>query len=130
MIMSRKYLPMLLFIFCSTHAIAQADYYYYQGDKIPLTPNEDKVVVSIPKDGDMTSESIRANVEVLTTIIDETFDILVIARSDLEKLTTLDFWEEGAKSVILTSCYFTENNEEICTTPYLDVRLKKEEDFD
>ena len=130
MIMSRKYLPMLLFIFCSIHAIAQTDYYYYQGDKIPLTPNEDKVVVSIPKDGDMTSESIRANVEVLTTIIDETFDILVIARSDLEKLTTLDFWEESAKSVILTSCYFTENNEEICTTPYLDVRLKKEEDFD
>jgi hypothetical protein len=129
MIMSRKYL-LLLFISCSIHAIAQTDYYYYQGNKISLTLNENKVCVSIPKDCDKTCESIRTNVKVLTTIIDETFDIIVITRSDFEKLTTLDFWEEGAKSVILTSCYFTENNEEICTTPYIDVRLKKEEDFD
>ena len=126
--MSRKYL-LLLFISCSIHAIAQTDYYYYQGNKISLTLNENKVCVSIPKDCDKTCESIRTNVKVLTTIIDETFDIIVITRSDFEKLTTLDFWEEGAKSVILTSCYFTENNEEICTTPYIDVRLKKEEDF-
>ena len=127
--MSRKYL-LLLFISCSIHAIAQTDYYYYQGNKIPLTLNEKKVVVSIPKDRDKTCESIRTNVKVLTTIIDETFHIIVITRSDFEKLNTLDFWEEGAKLVILTSCYFTENNEEICTTPYLDVRLKKEEDID
>ena len=125
----KKFL-LLLFISCSIHAIAQTDYYYYQGSKIPLTLNENKVCVSIPKDCDKICESIRTNVEVLTTIIDETFDIIVITRPDFEKLTTLDFWEEGAKSVILTSCYFTENNEEICTTPYIDVRLKKEEDVD
>ena len=56
--MSRKIL-LILFISCSIHAIAQTDYYYYQGNKIPLTLNEKKVVVSIPKDRDKTCESIR-----------------------------------------------------------------------
>ena len=129
--MSKKTIFMLLFIIsCSTHAIAQTDYYYYQGKKIPLTLNENKVCVSIPKTCDKTSESIQANAKVLLTIEDKTFDIFAITRSDYEKLTSLDSWEEDAKSVILTSVYFTENNEEVYSTPYLNIKLKKEEDKD
>ena len=129
--MNRNFLLVLLFIIsCSTHVIAQTDYYYYQGKKIPLTQDENKVCVSIPKTCDKTSESIQANVKVLMTIEDKTFDIFVITRSDYEKLTSLDSWEEDAKSVILTSGYFTENNEEVYATPYLNIRLKKEEDKD
>lgn len=127
--MSRIYI-LIVFILCSIHSIAQTDYYYYQGNKIPLILNENKLCISIPKEFDKISERIRANVEVLATIIDETFDIIVIAKSDFEKLTTQDFWGEDAKSVILTSCYFTESNEEICVTPYINLRLKKEEDVD
>ena len=103
-------------------------FYYYNGSKIPLTLNENKVVVSIPKECDETCERIRANVNVLGMVEDETFDILVIARSDYEHLTSLNSWEEDAKSVILTSCYITENNEEVCASPYLNVRLKNEQD--
>ena len=129
--MSRKILLMLLFIIsCSTHAIAQTDYYYYQGKKISLTKDENMVCVCIPKTCDKISESIHANVKVLITIKDETFDIFVITRSDYEKLTSLNSWEEDAKSVILTSGYFTENNEEVFATPYLNIKLKKEEDKD
>ena len=129
--MSKKTIFMLLFIIsCSTHAIAQTDYYYYQGKKIPLTLNENKVCVSIPKTCDKTSENIQANAKVLLTIEDKTFDIFVITRLDYEKLTSLDSWKEDAKSVILTSVYFTENNEEVYSTPYLNIKLKKEEDKD
>ena len=63
-------------------------------------------------------------------INDEVFGIYVISRSDFEKLTSLDFWEEDSKSVILTSSYFTANNEELYSTPYLTVKLKKEDDKD
>ncbi len=36
--MNRKYLFLLLvFISCSIHAMAQTDFYYYRGKKIPLT---------------------------------------------------------------------------------------------
>lgn len=112
------------------NAIAQTDYYYYQGKKIPLTLNENKVCVSISKDCNEIIERFRANVHVLTTIKDETFGIFVISQSDFEKLTAQDFWEEDAKSVILTSSYFTENNKEVFETPYLNVRLKKEDDKD
>ena len=127
--MNRKYLLVLLIcVSCSIHAMAQTDYYYYRGKKIPLTLNESKVGISIPKDCDETSKRVRANVQVLATIKDEIFDIVVMEKSDFEKLTSLDFWEKDAKSVILTSCYYTENSEEVCASPYLNVKLKKKED--
>jgi len=129
--MSRKNLLLLVVCFlCSMHAVAQTEYYYNKGTKIPLILNENKVCVSISKDNKDVNERIHTNVQILETVDDETFDIMVIAKSDFEKLTSLDFWEEDAKSVILTSCYFTEDNEEVCVTPYLNVELKKEEDAD
>lgn len=131
MIMRRKYfLIVLAFITCSIHAMAQTDYYYYMGKKIPLTLNDTKVIVSVSKDYNEIIERIRTNVQVLSTIKDKTLDIIIISRSDFEKLTSQVFWEEDAKSVILTSSYFTEDNFEVFETPYLDVALKKEEDID
>ena len=101
--MRRNFVLMLLLnISCSIHVMAQTDYYYYQGNKIPLTLNENKVCVSIPKDRDIISERIRENVHALITIKDETFDIIVISRSDFEKLVSLDSLKEDAKSVVLT----------------------------
>ena len=129
--MNRKYLFLLLvFISCSIHAMAQTDYYYYMWKKIPLTRNENIVIVSVSKDCDEIIERIRTNVQVLSTIKDKTLDIIIMSRSDFEQLTSKDFWEEDAKSVILTSSYFTEENKEVFETPYLDVALKKEEDAD
>jgi hypothetical protein len=126
---------MLLFISCSIHAIAQDNYYYghYNSwEKIPLILNESKVCVSIFKDKKDVSERVLANVQVLDTIKDEDiFDIFVILRSDFEKLTSQDFWEEDAKSVILTSSYITKDfNLVVYETPYLNVKLRKEEDID
>ena len=108
----------------------QMAYYYYNGTKIPLTLNESKVCVNIPKECKGTSERVQANAKVLTTINDDTFDIFVISRSDFEKLTSLDSWKEDSKSVILTSGYFTERNEKVYSTPHLYVKLKKEQDID
>ena len=93
----------LLFMTCmlaslTMSAIERDNFYYYQGNKIPLTLNENKVVVSIPKDCDDTSKRIRANVSFLITIKDEVFDIFIIYRSDFEKLTSQSFWEEDANS--------------------------------
>ena len=131
--MRRLLLMLLMCISCYIHATAQTDYYYYNGTKIPLTLNENKVCVSTYKDNKDVSERILANVQVLETInygFYEAFNIIVISKSDFEKLTSQDFWEEDAKSVILTSCYLTENNEDLISTPYLMLRLKKEEDID
>lgn len=128
--MNRKYLLMiLLIILCSVHTIAQSDYYYYKDKKIPLIANEDKVCVSIPKCNKNTIEKILANVQFLNKIEDETFDIFIISRSDYEKLTSLDFWKEDSKSVLLTQSYSTENGHEVFASPYLNIRLKKEEDI-
>jgi len=119
----------LALLLTSLTAQAQTDFYYYKGNKIPLTLNPDKVCVSVPKDRNEAVGRVRANVQVLKTIVDEIFDIIVVSRSDYENLTSLDLWEEDAKSVIITTVYFTENNEEVYATPYLHVRLNKEEDL-
>ena len=127
--MSRKFLLIISFLIsCITYATAQNDYYYYNGQKIPLTLNEEKVVVSIPKECTETDERIRADVQVLGTIRDSSFDIIVITLSDYETLTSREYWNEDAKSVIITSSYFTEDNFEVYSTPYLNVELKEEQD--
>ena len=137
--MNRKYLLLLLvFISCSTHAIAQSDYYCYDfdGKKIPLTLNENKLVVSVPKDYDEISKRIHANVQALFWTHDNNFEFFFMTRSDLEKLASLDFWEEDAKSVIITPSYIKDYDRggefyrEVFTLPYVLISLKKEEDID
>ena len=93
------------------------------------TLNEKKVCVSISKDSENVSKRILENVQVLDMIQDKTFETIIISRSDFEKLTSQDFWKKDAKSVILTSSYFCENKE-VFVSPYLYVKLKKEEDMD
>ena len=129
MMMKRNVL-LILFLAGLLNAIAQTDYYYYQGNKIPLTRNEDKVCISIYKDATETSERIQSNAPIQVTIEDETFNIFVLSLSDFEKLSLQDFWKEDSKVVILTSVYLTERNEEVVVTPYLNVRLKEEQDID
>jgi len=132
MIAHMKIYLMLLFVLsCSFHVIAQSDfYYYYKGAKQPLTVNENKVVVSIPKEREEVCERVLSNAQTLDTIRDGELDIYVISRSDFESLISMDSWKEDSKSVIITSCYYTEKGAEVYESPHLDVRLKKEEDID
>lgn len=120
---------MILFVFsCSIHVLAQNDFYYYKGMKMPLSLNEEKVVVSIPKSKAEICERIRANAKVLEKINDDIFDIFVISRSDFNNLTSLDSWSEDEKSMMITSSYFTERKAEVFASPYLNIQLKNEED--
>ena len=105
-------------------------FYYYRENKIPLTLNENTVIVSIPKENKEVSERIKTNVLTLASIWAEAYYIYAITRTEYEKLTLLDFWAEDSKSIILSSSYFTESNKEVYASPYLNVQLKKEEDID
>lgn len=128
----KRFLVIMFFLIaCPIFAVAKTDYYYYKGKRIPLTLNEDKICVSIPKDCENIIERFLSNVKVQNTIKDDVFDIFIILQSDLNMLSSLDFWTEDSKSVILTSSYFTEYyNEEVFASPYLTLRLKKESDID
>ena len=97
MVTNRKLILMLLFITCSIHAVAQADYYYdsYYGTKIPLILNENKVLVCIPDDCEKVCERILANVQPFYSVTEYLgFSYFFITRTDLERLASLDFWEE------------------------------------
>ena len=131
MVMRSKFLLLFLMLISSSiYTMAQSNFYYYKGEKIPLTQNGNKVVVNIPKENEGIIERIHANAQILDSIKDETFHSVIISRSDFEMLTLCDFWEKDADSVILTSSFFTENKDEVFSTPYLNVRLKKEDDKD
>jgi len=108
----------------------QTEYYYYRGKKIPLFVNEDKVCISTPKECKKANETILENVKALNKIKDDTFNIYVILRSEFERLVSSGSWKETAKTVLLTNSYRTTDETEIFPTPYLNVRLKKEQDID
>lgn len=130
MIMKRYfYLTILAIISCSIHAIAQTDFYYYKGDKIPLYLNENIVCVSIPKDRKETRERVLANINVLKKINDEAFDVFIIHQSEYVKLISLDSWKEDSKTILITLSYYTAEGSEVISTPYLNVRLKNEQDI-
>lgn len=129
-IMNKKlYLIVLFVISCSIHVLAQTDFYYYKGKKMPLTLNENKVVISVPKTKAEISKRILAKAKVLEKINDEVFDISVIHRSDFQYITSLDSWKEDKKSTVLSSSYFVKRNSEVYASPYLNIQLKKEEDI-
>ena len=126
----KKYLMMIILIIsCSIHTIAQT-FYYYKGQKIPLIINEKMVCLSIPKVCEKTSERVLSNAKTIKRISDEYFDIFVIPQSDFEMLKSIDSWKEDTKSILQTLCYSTKDENEVYSTPYLNLRLKKEEDID
>lgn len=130
MIMSKKViLIMLLLISCSIGVIAQTSYYYYKGNRIPLTVDNSNVCVSIPKNKGEASKELLKNINILDKIKDVDFDISIIPLSDLQKISALSSWKEEAMSILLSPCYRTKDNAEVILTPYLNVRLKREQDI-
>ena len=129
--MSKKFiLLLLLLISCSVGAIAQTTYYYYKGNKIPLTIDNNKVCLSIPKNKRDISKELLKDVQVLDTIRDTVFDISIIQQSDFKRLSATKSWKKEAKSILLSPSYRTNEGREIYLTPYLYVKLKREQDID
>jgi len=107
--------------------IAQTNYYYYRGKKIPITESNDNVCVSISKNRGKTDESVIRDVDVSDRIEDSEYDIYVVKRSDLRKITDSDAWND--ESMRVTPSYKTIEGTEVFSTPYINVRLKKEQDI-
>ena len=129
-------LTSLVLITCLLHATAQTEYfYYYNNQKMPLTLNENKITINVPKDNEEISERISANIQTLFNLEATVrgvsyFDMIAVTRSEYEKLTSMDFWKEDSKSVILSNFFYTERHAEVMTNPFLSVKLKKAEDAD
>lgn len=126
----RQFLILLLLMSSSIYVKAQAHYYYYRGKQIPLTINENKVCVSIPKDIGLVNNMLLRDIRHREIIKDSDYEISIIQQSDLKRLTSTKSWEKEASSVLLSPSYMTEEGKEVFLTPYLNVRLKREQDID
>lgn len=129
--MSKKFvLLLLLHISCSIGIFAQTTYYYYKGDKIPLTIDNNKICLSLPRNKRPIGKELLKDVQVLDTIRDTVFDISIIRQSDLKRLSSTKSWEKEAKNVLLSPTYRTNEGREVYLTPYLYVKLKRVQDID
>ena len=130
MIMSKKIVLMILFLIsCSIGIFAQTCFYYYKGERIPLTVNDSKVCVSIPKNRDDISNEIHKDFKELDRISDADFDIFTIQQSDYKRLFASDSWKNESKPILFSPCYRTIDGTEVYLSPYLYVRLNEEQDF-
>lgn len=85
--------------------------------------------MSIPNNGKDISADLLKNISTLHKIKDADFDIFVILESELSKLSDSGLDSEVLESVSLSPCYMTSSGEEVFSTPYLNVRLKTEQDI-
>ena len=109
-------------------AIAQAGY-YYKGEKIPLIINEAKVCMNIPKNMSSKSLDILKDIKVLDKIKDKNFDIYIIKKADINKLSAINAKNQEKLPILFSPCYQTIEGIEVFATPYITVRLKSEQDF-
>jgi len=118
------------FIMTCVDGIAQSEYYYYNEHKIPLSINKNKLCVSVLKELKSTSQFISSSITIDDTISDDLFDIYVVSQSEYEKLYSLNNWKQINNSVQTSPCYTTIDDIEVFLTPYLNIRLNKEQDFE
>lgn len=133
----RRILVLLLWVLCSIHTMGQTEYYYYprpDGQKVSLTLNDSKVGLIVLKENKELIEYIKANVQKIAKGRDDVVESFFITRTDYEKLTSLDTWEEDSKSVLVTRSFISRTvvprGVEVVETGIIKVRLKKEEDVD
>ena len=129
--MSKKnFLMILLFISCPIGMNAQSSY-YYKGKKIPLNYNHNKVCVSVSKDRNDINDEILKHVKVLDRIADSDYNIFIIQQSDQRRLLASKSLslKEDQNQILFSPCYNTLEGTEVFSTPYINVRLKKEQDI-
>ncbi len=119
-----------LFLLCADATHAQSSY-YYKGKKTPLIDHNNKVCVSIPKDKSDKSDDILKNVKVIDRIDDPNYDIFIIPKSDQRRLfaSISSSLNLETYQILFSPCFNTLDGSEVFSTPYLNVRLKKEQDI-
>jgi len=102
---------------------AQDKYYYYDGNKIPLTEQLDKAVILTKKTTGIAG--IRDNA--IKAIDDSQFKIQVVDRNSISKLVNK---EKSVSSLHIESCYKNHSGLELIPTGYINVELKQPTDYD
>ena len=130
MITNKKYvLVIILIMSCSINMIAQTNFYYYRGMRIPLIEDDSKVCVNIFKTKGEVCKDFLKDIKVTNKIHDTYFDVFVVRKKELENLFASETWKKDAMPVLLSSCFRTKEGAEVFLTPHINVRLKKEQDI-
>jgi subtilisin family serine protease len=116
--------------FCSISVCAQKDFYYYRGQKINIQRDETKICVITPK----TETAVFTTAKGIEqkNIFDNQYNIVVYSTNDVTTARSLNqaLTTSINKATSFTlPCYKTMSGEGLNMTPYLYVKLKKEEDY-
>lgn len=124
------FLLVLCSLFCSISVCAQNDFYYYRGQKINIQRDETKICVITPK----TETAVFTTAKGIEqkNIFDNQYNIVVYSTNDVTTARSLNqaLTTSINKATSFTlPCYKTMSGEGLNMTPYLYVKLKKEEDY-
>lgn len=110
-----------------------AEYYYYEGKKVNLTLDKQKICIMTPKvNGNKTTIPGRlpSSVTVFKTLNDEDYDIKIFKSSlpDMPIISMNQLFSSVPGSMVLP-CYLDENGRDLCSTNLISVCLKSTSDY-
>lgn len=127
----KRHILFLCVVLANTFGIfAQNDFYYYRGQKINIQRDETKICVITPK----TETAVFTTAKGIEqkNIFDNQYNIVVYSTNDVTTARSLNqaLTTSINKATSFTlPCYKTMSGEGLNMTPYLYVKLKKEEDY-
>lgn len=129
--MTQKNIILILLSIVSLAVFAQNDYYYYKGQRIPLTINPKKVNVITPISNiqhapSSRPQTLKAGLEIENVIINNNQSMCII-KEDSAYVGVLNQYldsiiEEGNNKIL--PCYYNSRGEELISSGYLYVKVK------
>lgn len=124
-----KYILTIVFILgLATTTPAQDSYYYCDGNKVPLTIHDSKIVAIAPKDSDITLSP--SDGFVVSSIISDSNSAIKVyglpSKSTMSKVKSL---ASSLESINILSCYRMSNGSGLIPDGYINVQLYSTTDY-
>ena len=129
----KKIINVLVVLIISIPMFAQTEYYYFKGQRIPLTVNPKKVNVISMANGPQFAPAANPNalptgLEVEAVISGNHFNMCIIENKTLNSLHFKNYINSIKNNYIVQPCYYNARGKELIPSGYVYVKLKQTSD--
>lgn len=124
----KKLITFMAAVFCLTSSMsAQDSYYYYHGEKMPLSEDATKIVSIAPKGGNISLSP--SNGFTFVNTISDTRSLIKVYELTSSTSVKRAIAANSSSSVNIQPCYKSEDGNELIPNGYINVKLKSESDY-